>query len=122
MTAIEQGWPVVMTRHNAAHRGAAEAVFPAAQAQGCGLITFSNLCYGRMLQPGVSAADCYRYSLSFDGVSATLSAPSTLDQLQQTLTVLDDLSLPVERRAHLERVGATLHHRQRAFASGVRWR
>jgi aryl-alcohol dehydrogenase-like predicted oxidoreductase len=122
LEAIDGGWPVIMVRHNAAHRGAESTVFPAARAADVGLITFSNLCYGRMLSEGVSAADCYRYSLSFPGVSATFSAPSTLEQLQENLTVLRDPMLPDARRAHLLAVGEVLHHRQRAFAAGVRWR
>ena len=120
--AIASDWPVVMVRHSAAHRGAESSIFPAAARKGTGLITFSSLCYGRLLTDGVSAADCYRYSLSFPGVAATLSAPRTLPQLADNLAVLDDLTLSDARRDHLHAVGRRLHHRQRAFARGIRWR
>ncbi len=42
-------WPVVMVRHNAAHRGAEREVLPHVDPSRAGVITFSNLCYGRMI-------------------------------------------------------------------------
>lgn len=120
--AIQDGWPVVMTRHNGAHLGAERAVFPAAHAAGTGLITFSSLCYGRMLEEGADPRACYRYSLSFPGVHATLSAPSTHEQLRRNLEVLDDPSLSAAERAAVLSAGERLYRRNRAFAHGVRWR
>ncbi|MFT5682210.1 MAG: aryl-alcohol dehydrogenase-like predicted oxidoreductase [Myxococcota bacterium] len=122
MAAMASDWPVIMARHSAAHRGAETTVFPTALQHSTGLITFSSLCYGRMLTAGATAADCYRYSLSFPEVSAVFSAPSTLEQLTENLTVLDSPTLSETRQADLTRIGASLHHRQRAFARGIRWR
>lgn len=120
--AIRDGWPVVMTRHNGAHRGAEKTVFPAAHAAGSGLITFSNLCYGRMLEEGADPRACYRYSLSFPGVQAVLSAPSTHEQLRRNLEVLDDQTLTDADRATVQSAGERLYRRNRAFSHGVRWR
>ncbi|WP_342375253.1 HEAT repeat domain-containing protein [Myxococcus stipitatus] len=112
-------WPVVMTRHSAAHPGAETAFFPEAQRQGTGVLTFTTTCYGRLLRPvpGAppdaplpSAVDCYRYSLSQPGVSASLTAPRNRRELLHNLDVLsrpwmepDALSV---MRAHGERVRA----------------
>ncbi|EDM80638.1 hypothetical protein PPSIR1_37134 [Plesiocystis pacifica SIR-1] len=93
--AVETGdWPVIMTRHSAAHTGAELELFPAAAAAGVGLLAFSCLCYGRMLRPssvfpsGPAALDCYRYSLGQPGVSACISAPQRHRQLAQNLELL----------------------------------
>lgn len=114
-----QPWPVVMTRHSAAHPGAEAALLPEAQRQGTGVLTFTTTCYGRLLRPvpGApqdttlpSAVDCYRYSLSKPGVSASLTAPRNRRELLHNLDVLsrpwmepDALSA---MRAHGERVRA----------------
>lgn len=90
-------WPVVMTRHSAAHPGAEAELFPEAVARGTGVLTFTATCYGRLLRPtpGMpsdsalpSAVDCYRYSLSQRGVSACLTAPRSHRELTQNLEVL----------------------------------
>lgn len=94
--AIETGdWPVIMTRHSAAHDGAEREFLPAAAAAGVGVLGFSALCYGRMLQPsgvfeaGPAAADCYRYSLSQPAIAACVSAPQRHRELLENLDVLD---------------------------------
>ncbi len=87
-------WPVVMTRHSAAHTGAERELFPTAVARDVGLLSFSALCYGRMLQPssvlpqGPTAADCYRYSLAQEGVGACISAPRRHAELAHNLELL----------------------------------
>ncbi|NVJ21236.1 HEAT repeat domain-containing protein [Myxococcus sp. AM011] len=112
-------WPVVMTRHSAAHPGAESAFFPEAQRQGTGVLTFTTTCYGRLLRPvpGVaqdtplpSAVDCYRYSLSQPGVSASLTAPRNRRELLHNLEVLSRPWMEPEAlsvmRAHGEHVRA----------------
>jgi hypothetical protein len=110
-------WPVVMTRHSAAHPGAEAAFLPEAHARGTGVLTFTATCYGRLLQPAPgappdaplpSAVDCYRYSLSQPGVSASLTAPRSRRELLHNLDVLcrpfmEPDALPA-MRAHGERV------------------
>ncbi|AGC47085.1 hypothetical protein MYSTI_05809 [Myxococcus stipitatus DSM 14675] len=112
-------WPVVMTRHSAAHPGAETAFFPEAQRQGTGVLTFTTTCYGRLLRPvpGAppdaplpSAVDCYRYSLSQPGVSASLTAPRNRRELLHNLDVLSRPWMEPDAlavmRAHGERVRA----------------
>ncbi|MBJ6761519.1 aldo/keto reductase [Myxococcaceae bacterium JPH2] len=122
-------WPVVMTRHSAAHPGAEAAFLPEAQARGTGVLTFSTTCYGRLLRPTPevtpdavlpSAVDCYRYSLSQPGVSASLTAPRSWSELRHNLEVLarprmEPDALPA-MRAHGERVRA----RERELDARVR--
>ncbi|MDC3980016.1 aldo/keto reductase [Polyangium jinanense] len=112
-------WPVVMTRHSAAHPGAEALFLPEAVARGTGVLTFTATSYGRLLRPAPgdapetkppSAPDCYRYSLTQPGVSATLTAPRSHRELLENLTVLARPTLPEEAlpalRAHGERIRA----------------
>ncbi|MDI3288673.1 aldo/keto reductase [Polyangium sp. 15x6] len=112
-------WPVVMTRHSAAHPGAETFFLPEALARGTGVLTFTATSYGRLLRPAPgdapetrppSAPDCYRYSLTQPGVSATLTAPRSHRELLENLTVLARPTLPEDAlpalRAHGERIRA----------------
>ncbi len=124
--ALDAGWDPVMVRHSAAHRGAEELVFPQAVARGASIITFSNTCYGRLLEPrdGLAppnAADCYRYTLMQPGVRACLSAPATLAQLEENLAALFDPALSAERRQHLQAVGECLYKEETMFQKFVRY-
>jgi hypothetical protein len=123
--ALETGWDPVMVRHSAAHRGAEEEVFPQAAQRGASLITFSNTCYGRLLQsyngmPPTTAADCYRYTLMQSGVRACLSAPASLAQLEDNLAALRDPVLPDERRNYLLSFGERLYEEETVFRKFVR--
>jgi hypothetical protein len=108
-----------MTRHSAAHPGAEGTFLPEARARGTGVLTFTATCYGRLLQPAPgtppdsplpTAVDCYRYSLSQPGVSASLTAPRSRRELLHNLDVLsrpymEPDALPA-MRVHGERVRA----------------
>jgi aryl-alcohol dehydrogenase-like predicted oxidoreductase len=123
--ALETGWDPVMVRHSAAHRGAEKEVFPRAAERGASLITFSNTCYGRLLQPHngrppPTAADCYRYTLAQPGVRACLSAPATLAQLDENLEALRDPVLPPERRDDLLAFGERLYEEETVFRKWLR--
>ncbi len=122
--AMADGWNPVMARHSPAHRGAETGVFPFVP-PGTSLITFNNLCYGRMLRPvgGMTpptAADCYRYTLSFPQVTACWSAPATLEQLAENLAALRDPALSAEKREELERFGAALYREEKVFERLIR--
>lgn len=120
-----QPWDVIMTRHSAAHPGAEEAFLPQAAARGVGVLTFSALCYGRLLEaspdrPAPSAADCYRYSLSQPGVTACISAPQRYRELVENLTILDAPVLEAGGLAELRAHGSWVHARSRDFNELVR--
>ena len=125
-------WPVVMTRHSAAHPGAEEQVFPTALERGTGVLTFSATCYGRMLRKTVlsadepeqhalpSAPDCYRYSLSRPGVSACLTAPRNRDELFVNLDVLHSQEIDTHVADALRAHGAAVRAENRRFDALVR--
>ncbi|WP_224248703.1 aldo/keto reductase [Hyalangium gracile] len=122
-------WPVVMTRHSAAHPGAEAAFFPEALSRGTGVLTFTATCYGRLLQPmpGMpadaalpSAVDCYRYSLSQPGVSACLSAPRSHRELLQNLEVLSRPRMMPEALEAMRAHGARVRARNQQFNALVR--
>jgi HEAT repeat protein len=123
--ALERGWDPVMVRHSAAHRKAEAEIFPKAAALGAGLITFNATCYGRLLGPPdagcpARAADCYRYSLAQPGVAACLSAPATVDELDQNLEALRHPELPEERAAALRAGGDLVYREDSVFRRFVR--
>ena len=122
--AMAAGWDPVMVRHSAAHRGAEQAVLPAAGQHGTSILTFNNTCYGRLLQPSGDyaplAADCYRYTLAQPGVTACLSAPATLEQLDENLVALRDPRLPPDRRKALLEHGARVYQEDTTFRRLVR--
>ena len=127
--AIRRGWDPIMCRHSAAHRGVEATVLPTARQAGAGVLTFSNLCYGRILtrpdgdDRGLpEPAEFYRYSLSQPGVTCCWSAPSTLDQLEHNLTALDRPHLPADRVAALRDHGARVYRDNLAFRVWVRER
>jgi aryl-alcohol dehydrogenase-like predicted oxidoreductase len=121
--AIEQrAWDVVMIRHSAAHPGIENALLPTARERGTAIVTFSALCYGRMLSgPNApTAAECYRYSLSQPGVTACISAPRRYRELVENLGVLAEPTLPVERIAALREHGQGVHAESARFNTLVR--
>lgn len=121
-------WDVLMTRHNAAHLGSEKELFPAARELGVGVLTFSNLCYGRMLKrpesaPHLtppSAADCYRYSLSQPGVSASISAPRRFRELEENLAVLKNPTLNDADLDRLRVFGAEVYTGNKGFNKLIR--
>ena len=122
-------WPAVMVRHNAAHRGVESDVFPYVDHGRSALITFSNLCYGRMIselpdwhEAPPSARDAYRYTLSHDAVSACWSAPSTVAQLRENLSALDAGPMGEEELERMRAYGRALYRRNTGFGRFVRGR
>jgi len=115
-------WDVVMTRHSAAHPGIETALLPTARATDTAILTFSALCYGRMLSgPNApSASECYRYSLAQPGVTACISAPRRYRELAENLDVLADPTLPAARIEELRAHGRAVHAESARFNTLVR--
>lgn len=129
--AMRRGWSPMMIRHNAAHRRAEQEALPLAARLGVPTILFNNTCYGRLLgsdaspsdqeRPTVTADDCYRFSLSQPGASACWTAPATMDQLRQNLTVLDHLALDIDSRQRLIDRGQTVRKMDHQVAQNIRY-
>jgi hypothetical protein len=122
ITAAERGFDVVMVRHSAAHRGAESTVFPRCAELGVGVLTFTNLCYGRMLHKTgvalsspVNAADCYRYSLSQPAVHGCIAAPRRYSELTEDLEVADDATMTDARAQELRIHGDVVYARSKAW-------
>jgi hypothetical protein len=128
--ALRLGLPLVMLRHSAAHTGAESVVLPEAAALGAGVITFTNLCYGQLLLPRPAlglgppplAPALYRYSLSQPGVSACVSAPRSLGELRDNLSVLGAPLLPEPEQERLRQFGRAVYVDGRAFLELLRSR
>jgi aryl-alcohol dehydrogenase-like predicted oxidoreductase len=125
LEAIDEGWNPVMVRHSAAHRGAEQSVFPAALATGTSLLAFNSTCYGRLLRQAadgmrIPAADCYRFTLSHAAVTTCLTAPATLEQLHENLTILDHLPLDAPALERLLQVGAEVYREDSIFRQTLR--
>jgi aryl-alcohol dehydrogenase-like predicted oxidoreductase len=115
-------WDVVMIRHSAAHPGIETELLPTARERGCAIVTFSALCYGRMLAgpSAPSAAECYRYSLSQPGVTCCASAPRNRRELVENLDVLREPTLPAERLAELREHGLAVRAESQRFNALLR--
>ena len=122
--AADRGMDVVMVRHSAAHRGVESSVLPHCASRGTGVLTFSNLCYGRMLRrtPAplsvpITAADCYRYSLSQPGVHACVAAPRRRSELLEDLAVVDAPALDAARQDELRQHGDHVYAMSKAWTA-----
>lgn len=107
---------VLMLRYNMAHRKAEEQVLPAAQQAKIPVVAFTCTRWGSLLKghpdwhDGVpQAADCYRYALRHPAVSLALTAPQTLKQLEENLSVLESPQLSSETEALWHRYGALIY-------------
>lgn len=90
---------MLMVRYNCAHRGVESEVFPATRAAGIGVVVFTVLRWGTLLQkpeewpedrPRPTAVDCYRYVLNNPDVHLTLTGASNWEQLQGNLQAVDE--------------------------------
>ena len=108
---------VLMQRYNMAHRGAEEAVFPAARQQDVPVVASTCTRWGSLLQGHEAwtsdvptAPDCVRYALDHPAVHLALTAPATLEQLEQNLAVLGcDQSLDLTTKRRWEEYGALVY-------------
>ncbi|HEV7556736.1 MAG TPA: aldo/keto reductase [Kofleriaceae bacterium] len=117
-----QPWDVVMIRHSAAHPGIETELLPAAREHGTAILTFSALCYGRMLSgPNAPRApDCYRYSIAQPGVTACISAPRRHAELVDNLGVLTAPPLTAAELAALREHGKGVRAENQRFNTLLR--
>jgi aryl-alcohol dehydrogenase-like predicted oxidoreductase len=109
---------LIMVRYNAAHRGAEREVFPLLGQEGRpGVICFNSTRWGHLFDPRwmpqgaepPSPIDLYRYVLSNPNIDMVLTAPETMEQLEQNLRALEMGPVSEEERAWLEGIGDHLH-------------
>lgn len=121
--AEEESFDALMVRYNAAHRGAADAVFPAARAHRRGVIAYTATRWGSLLDPkslpkderAPRGSDCYRFVLSHPAVTSCLFAPANDGEMTEALAALERGPMSNEELAWMTRVGdAVRAHRRRA--------
>ncbi len=111
---------MVMVRYNCAHRGVETEVLPATRAASTGVVAFTTLRWGTLLQrpddwpadrPTPSAVDCYRYVLNNRDVHLALTGARTWEQLESNLQAADDSQPPLssEELAWLKEFGDVVY-------------
>lgn len=107
---------MLMIRYNAAHRGAETDLFPVARQAGLPVVTFTALRWKALLRPTPDdppgfqpppAPEWYRFCLANPDIAVVLAAPSTRQELDEVLSLLDDWRPPADSealRAHGDRV------------------
>jgi aryl-alcohol dehydrogenase-like predicted oxidoreductase len=101
-----------MHRFNMAHRKAAREVFPVAAKARTPVVAFTATRWGTLLEPHAdwpdpppTASDCYRYCLAQPSVHLVLTAPRSLEELEQNLDVIGSPTMSKQERAKWEHFG-----------------
>ncbi len=119
---------VLMVRYNAAHRGAEREVFPhlaASREDRPGVIAYTATRWGMLLEPlpelgftGMTAAECYRFSLGHPAVDTVWCAPGSSAELREDVEGARAGPLEPGRLEEVRRFGDTVHD---AARGGRRW-
>jgi aryl-alcohol dehydrogenase-like predicted oxidoreductase len=109
---------LVMVRYNAAHRGAERDVFPLLEREDRpGVICYNSTRWGHLFDPRWVPAgarlprptDLYRYVLSNPSIDMVLTAPATMEQLEENVKTLELGPISEGERAWLEKIGDHVH-------------
>lgn len=110
---------IIMTRYNAAHRGAEREVFPSLKDVPArpGVVTYTSTRWGFLIDPKYTpaglrtptAADCYRFSLSNPDVDVCLTGPASDEEMRANLKALEQGPLSVEEMQWIRTVGDHVH-------------
>lgn len=111
---------IIMTRYNAAHRGAEREVFPHLDDANArpGVVSYTATRWGYLINPKYTppgmktptAADCYRFALSNPNVDLCLTGPSTLEQMKANLKAIEQGPLSADEMQWMRAVGDHVHH------------
>jgi aryl-alcohol dehydrogenase-like predicted oxidoreductase len=111
---------VLMHRFNMAHRKAEAEVFPTAINAQTPVIAFTATRWGTLLKerpdwPGElpSAADCYRFCLAQPAVRIVLTAPKSVAELDENLTVLSSPPMKKEDYRRWQQFGDLVYDQGR---------
>ncbi len=109
---------VYMVRYNAAHTGAERDVFSSLPKENPpGVMTFTATRWGQLLQPNrmppgeepLTAADCYRFSLSNPHVDLCMMGPRSAEELESGLRALQLGPLSDEEMGRVRWIGAHVY-------------
>jgi aryl-alcohol dehydrogenase-like predicted oxidoreductase len=112
--AADPSYGAIMVRYNAVHPGAEDDVFPGLPPQKPGVVSYTALRWGHLLDPKVlpanephpRASDCYRFVLTSPSVDLAMCAPRTAEELDEALASLERGPMSAEELAWMKRVGA----------------
>ena len=109
---------ILMHRFNMAHRKAADEVFPSAIKSKTPVVAFTATRWGTLLEGDAdwsseppTATDCYRYCLAHPAVHVVLTAPKSIQELEQNVRVLKLPAMTHECRSNWERFGDIIYER-----------
>ena len=109
---------ILMHRFNMAHRKAADEVFPAAIKSKTPVVAFTATRWGTLLERHAdstgeppTAADCYQYCLAHPAVQVVLTAPKSIQELEQNVRVVNLPPMTPETHSHWERFGDIIYER-----------
>jgi aryl-alcohol dehydrogenase-like predicted oxidoreductase len=121
---------VLMHRFNMAHRKAVAEVFPTALAAQTPVVAFTATRWGTLLEPQPAwsgqpptAVDCYRYCLAQPAVRLVLTAPKTLQELEENATLLKLPPMSDDECRHWEQFGDIIYRHGGGSSHGFesRW-
>lgn len=107
---------VLMLRYNMAHRKIEDDVLPAAYSSDIPVVAFTCTRWGSLLaghpnwhNSPPTAADCYRYALHNQAVNLALTAPQSISQLEENLSVLNAPKLSTHEVQQWQSYGALIY-------------
>ena len=123
----ERRYDVFHLRYNAAHTGAEKDVFPYLPEDGPGIVAFTCLRWGDLLNPKkmpagkapLTAPECYRFALSNPSVHVAIAGPKNDREIRQALGALKAGPLDNEEMARVRAIGDHVY-RQKSIADWFR--
>jgi aryl-alcohol dehydrogenase-like predicted oxidoreductase len=115
---------VMMTRYNAAHRGAEQEIFPYLSQHHPGVISYTATRWTYLLRSTrgwpkdgriPDAGMCYRFALSSPNVDVCLTAPSNLQQFEENLQAVRCGQLSEVDMEFMRRFGDAVHAQKKWF-------
>jgi aryl-alcohol dehydrogenase-like predicted oxidoreductase len=107
---------VLMLRYNMAHRKIEDSVLPAAYSSDIPVVAFTCTRWGSLLAGhpnwhslAPTASDCYRYALYNQAVNLALTAPQSVSQLKENLSVLNAPQLSTQEVQQWQSYGALIY-------------
>jgi predicted aldo/keto reductase-like oxidoreductase len=112
--AEDPAYGAIMVRYNAVHPGAEADVFPLLPKDRPGVVSYTALRWGHLVDPRVlpsdapqpTATDCYRFVLTHPSVDLSMCAPRNAAELDRALLAIERGPMNADELAWMKRVGA----------------